>query len=134
MGYMPYHELEVWQRAMTLVEEIYKLTKLFPSDERYGLVTQMRRAAVSIPSNIAEGKSRGTRKDYCRFVFTASGSAAELHTQIQIAIRLGFVFEEQSKKALSLLDEVTKMLKGLIFKLRPSPKFSSNFSVSPPCD
>lgn len=132
MGYMPYQELEVWQRAMTLVEEIYQLTKLFPSDERFGLMTQMRRSAVSIPSNIAEGKSRGTRKDYCRFIYTASGSAAELHTQIQIAIRLGYVTNENSKHVLSLLEEVNKMLNGLILKLRLPPKSPSHLSTFPP--
>lgn len=95
-------------------------------------MTQMRRAAVSIPSNIAEGKSRGTRKDYCRFIYTASGSAAELHTQIQIAIRLGYVTNENSKHVLSLLEEVNKMLNGLILKLRLPPKSPSHLSTFPP--
>ena len=86
----PHERLDVWQDAMTLVEAIYRLTATFPDNERFGLVTQMRRACISIPSNIAEGAARRSTLDYVRFLSIARGSLAELDTQIQIATRLGF--------------------------------------------
>ena len=118
MGYMPYQDLEVWQKSMILVEEIYKLTKNFPSEERYGLVSQIRRSAVSIPSNIAEGKSRGTRKDYCRFIYIASGSLAELETQIQISIRLGYLDSANEQVIAPQISTLKMMFNSLIAKLR----------------
>jgi len=105
---------------MELVKEMYSLTKLLPSDERFGLVSQMRRAAVSIPSNIAEGKTRGTLKDYRRFIYQAFGSGAELETQLEICINLGYFDLEKAQKAFSLLSEVMKMLNSLIQKLDQS--------------
>lgn len=105
-----YNELIVWQKAMELVVAIYKLTDLFPKTEMYGLISQMRRCAVSIPSNIAEGRRRGTRKDYRQFLLIAYGSGAELETQIEIAKRLLFGNRQDYIKADSLLDEVMRML------------------------
>jgi four helix bundle protein len=87
----PHEKLDVWQDAMTLVEMIYRLTAAFPDNERFGLVAQMRRACVSIPSNLAEGAARRSTLDYVRFLSIARGSLAELDTQIQIATRLGFM-------------------------------------------
>jgi len=86
----PHHELRVWQDAMALVAKLYTLTSDFPKDERFGLTAQMRRAAVSVPSNIAEGAARGTRKDFLRFLMFARGSLSELDTQARIAGSLGF--------------------------------------------
>ena len=83
-----YRDLIVWQKSMDLVVEIYKLTKNFPKSEIYGLTSQMKRCAVSIPSNIAEGRRRGSRKDYRHFLIIAYGSGAELETQIEIVKRL----------------------------------------------
>ena len=83
-----YKDLTVWQKAMDLVLMVYRITKLFPKEELFVLVSQMRRAAISIPSNIAEGYTRRTRKEYIQFVQTAFGSAAELETQLEISWRL----------------------------------------------
>ena len=88
---MKYSELIVWQKAMDLVTEIYKITSTFPSDERFGLSSQARRAAVSIPSNIAEGHGRKATGAYVNHLSIAYGSLVELETQIQIAVRLNFV-------------------------------------------
>lgn len=107
-----YEKLTVWQKAMDLVEVIYRATTTFPESERYGLVSQMRRAAVSIPSNIAEGSRRSTKKDFRHFLVIAFGSGAELETQMRIATRIGFLKEDNEMRP--LLDEVMKMLNKLI--------------------
>ena len=86
-----HHDLRVWQGAMNLVEEIYKITSLFPKDELYALTNQMRRAAVSVPSNIAEGAARNSSKEFLYFLSIARGSLSELETQLQIAERLGYM-------------------------------------------
>ena len=103
---------------MTLLEEVYKLTKLLPNDENYGLCSQMRRAVVSIPSNIAEGQSRHTTKEFVNFLSIANGSKSEIRTQLQICIRLGYLTEKQCEKALSLCAEISKMLSVLHTKLQ----------------
>lgn len=113
-----YQELLVWQRAMDLVENVYVLTKAFPKDEVYGLSSQMRRAVVSIPSNIAEGSRRGTDKDFCHFPNMAFGSGAELETQFKIAKRLKYCDLKKYEIAEALLDETMKILNGFIVKLR----------------
>lgn len=110
-----YKELTVWQRSIELVKEIYKLTDEFPKSEVYGLAIQMRRAAVSIPSNIAEGYLRKNRKEFLQFLRIAYGSSAELETQLIIAKDLYATVNYQ--KADSLLEEVQKMLNGIIKKL-----------------
>jgi len=112
-----YKDLIVWQKSMGLVLAIYELTKHFPKSEMYGLTSQMRRAAISIPSNIAEGKARGTRKDYRRFLLNSFGSGAELETQIKIAKQLPFGKNLDYSQVDKLLDEVMKMLNVLIKKL-----------------
>lgn len=115
-----YKELIVWQRAIELVVEIYKLTEDFPKEEIYGLTAQMRRSAVSIPSNIAEGRFRGTKKDYSQFLRIAYGSGAELETQIEISRRLPKTKELDYSKAGSLLEEIMKMLNVIIRKFNPN--------------
>lgn len=116
-----YRELIVWQRSMQLTREIYSLTAEFPREERFGLVSQMRRAAVSIPSNIAEGYVRKNRKEYIPFLSIAFGSAAELETQLLIAEMLGYSSKAKVQKAKSLLSEVLRMLNALQNALR-NPK------------
>lgn len=112
-------ELIVWQKAMDLVALIYELTEQFPREEIYGLTSQMRRSAVSIPSNIAEGRRRGTKKDFVQFLRVASASGAELETQIDIAKRLLKTKHLIYKKVEELLQEVQKMLTVMIAKLNP---------------
>lgn len=105
-----YKELIVWKKAIDLVKEVYLLTEKFPKDELYGLVSQMQRAAVAIPSNIAEGYLRGHRKEYIQFLLIALGSAAELETQILICKSINKFNTLDFKNAESLLTEVMKML------------------------
>ncbi|MEK7480414.1 MAG: four helix bundle protein [Patescibacteria group bacterium] len=113
-------DLIVWQKAVSLSLITYKLTKGFPQSEMYALSSQMRRAAVSIASNIAEGRSRRTRKDFQHFLHMAYGSAAELETQLLIARQLSFCNESQFQENNSLLSEVSKMLRAMIQKLEPT--------------
>ncbi|MBU0649323.1 four helix bundle protein [Patescibacteria group bacterium] len=113
-----YKNLIVWQKAMDLVDEVYKLTKRFPKSEFYVLTPQMRRSAISIPSNIAEGSRRGSRKHYIQFLMIAFGSGAELETQIEIAKRRRFDEKLNFDKADNLLLEVMKILNKMIFTLR----------------
>lgn len=111
-----YRELIAWQKAMSLVTHVYSITKRFPDDERFGLVSQMRRCAVSIPSNIAEGQARNTTGEFKQFVGFARGSIAELTTQILIAEQLGYLIEP--KQTLDLADEVGRILSGLLKSLK----------------
>lgn len=108
-----FEKLEVWQKAITLTELVYDATRQFPSEERFGLVTQMRRAAVSIPSNIAEGASRGSRADNARFIEIATGSVFELVTQASIAHRQSFLKDQSFQQIYSACDEQSRMLSGL---------------------
>ncbi|MBU1130538.1 four helix bundle protein [Patescibacteria group bacterium] len=112
-----YRDLIVWQKSMDLVKVIYELTKQFPETEKFGLISQMRRAAVSIPSNIAEGFRRGARKDYRYFLIIAFGSGAELETQIEISKRLEFCNNFNYSKVDGLLGEIMKILNVFIKKL-----------------
>ena len=114
---MNYCDLQVWQKAMTLVEKIYRLTKLMPPDERFGLSSQMQRAAVSIPSNIAEGYSRSSTKEYVKFLYVAKGSNSELFTQLLICERIGLLANNQITETISLSEEISKMLSAIILKL-----------------
>ena len=108
-----YKDLLVWRKGIDLVKEIYKLTKPFPADERFGLVSQMRRAAVSIPSNIAEGQARKTTGEFIQFLSHAEGSLAELDTQIVLAVELGYNNTTQVASATELVAELKRMLNGL---------------------
>lgn len=112
-GWMKYSELVVWQKAMDLVTEIYKITGSFPIEERFGLSSQARRAAVSIPSNIAEGHGRKSTGAYLNHLSIAYGSLMELETQLQIAYRLTFIQEENTVILLKQTNEIGKMLSGL---------------------
>jgi four helix bundle protein len=110
---MKYSELVVWQKAMDLVTEIYQVTATFPSEERFGLCSQARRAAVSIPSNIAEGHGRKATGAYLNHLSIAYGSLMELETQTQIAVRLSFITEDNASALLKQMDEIGKMFTGL---------------------
>ncbi len=112
-----YKNLVVWQKSFKLVIAVYDLTKEFPKSEIYGLTSQMRRSSVSIPSNIAEGQRRGSRKDFRHFLFNAFGSGAELETQLEIAKQLSFAKDTDFSYAEGLLDEVMRMLNVLIKNL-----------------
>lgn len=112
-----YKELKVWQRAYKLSLEIYRVTKSFPNDEKYGLTSQMRRAAVSVPSNIAEGYGRKTIPEYTRSLYVAYGSNCELETQILISGDLSYIKAEEMTKLQNDIEEVERMLKALIKSL-----------------
>jgi|SRR3989344_3432577 len=114
-----YKELTVWQRAIEVVVAVYELTNNFPKEEIYGLTSQMRRSAVSIVANIAEGRCRGTRKDFLQFLRIAYGSGAELETRFEIAKRIFQQAQFNYSKANVLLEEVMKMLNVMIRKLNP---------------
>ena len=116
-----YRELIVWQKAMDLVEEVYSLTKLLPQEELYGLSNQLRRAVISISSNIAEGNSRHTAQEYKRFLSIARGSMSEVETQLEICLRLDYLNKTQIGNALKLCGEIGKMLNSIIVKLIPDP-------------
>ena len=107
---LSYQDLQVWQKSMDLVVEIYKIVKLLPKEETYALSDQMRRAAVSIPSNIAEGQQRQTTKEFKYFLSIAKGSCSELTTQLLICQRINYLTDSQAQYALSLADEIGRML------------------------
>lgn len=108
-----FRDLRVWQCGMDLVEEVYRLTKEFPKEELYGLTNQLRRAAVSIPSNIAEGQTRSHLREYLHFISTAQGSLAEVQTQIEIAGRLKYLSAEQLEPTLQRATSLTQQLYAL---------------------
>lgn len=112
--YKSYRDLDVWKKARALVKEVYLITKGFPKDEIYGLVSQMRRCAVSIPSNIAEGYGRQFKKETIQFLHIARGSLFELETQFFIAADLSFINEEELEKRIQQLDDCKRLLNGLI--------------------
>ena len=112
-GYSGYRDLIVWQKSMQLVEIIYRSTNAFPSEERFGLTSQIRRAAISIPSNIAEGHGRTTRGEYANHLSIARGSLKELETLCELAKRLGLLSDAASGEAQAICVEISKMLTGL---------------------
>jgi len=107
-----YKDLIVWQKSMVLVKKVYEITKSYPKEELYALTSQTKKSAISIPSNIAEGKGRGSNKDFIRFLYMALGSLYELQTQIEIAEKLGFIKDPKDFFQLSL--QIEKMLNRLI--------------------
>lgn len=113
-----YRDLIVWQKSMDLVVAIYGLTDKYPGSEIYGLTSQMRRSAVSIPSNIAEGRRRGSRNDFRQFIIIAYGSGAELETQIEISKRLSFGKNIDFTQADDLLNEIMRMLNKMLASLK----------------
>jgi four helix bundle protein len=112
-----YKELIVWQKGIALAKAIYQLTSKFPAEEKFGLVSQMRRAAISIPSNIAEGQARHTTGEFIQSISHAEGSTAELETQLILSIELDFVVKDHAKTHFVLVDEIRRMLNGLRRKL-----------------
>jgi four helix bundle protein len=113
-----YKELAVWQKAMELVQEVYRCTRAFPKDEMFGLTSQMRRGAVSVPSNIAEGKGRYSNKELIQFLYKARGSLMELETQIEIARGLGYMDSQVARLLSAKTIEVTRILNGLISRFQ----------------
>ncbi len=113
-----YRDLIVWQKAMNLVEFAYRTTAKFPKEELYGLTSQMRRAAVSIPSNIAEGQARNTTRDFLHFLAIAYGSLKEIETQVLIAERLGYIDDRQCNDLVQSTTEVARLISGLANSLR----------------
>jgi four helix bundle protein len=109
-----FRDLDVWQRSMDLVIEVYRITRAFPQSELYGLTAQMRRAAASVPANIAEGNGRLFRKEYAHHVSIARGSIAELSTCLEIAQRLGYVSPALVSDLLKLADDISRMLLMLV--------------------
>lgn len=115
-----YKELRIWQKGIEIVKDIYVLTKTFPKEELYGLVSQMRRSAISVPSNIAEGFKRYHSKEYSQFLHISLGSIAELETQLTIAMELGFLKNEDKImiEVSEKLDHVSRMISVLLNKLK----------------
>lgn len=112
-----YKELVLWQRAVELTVEIYQVIRKLPKEEMYALASQMRRAAVSIPSNIAEGHGRNTTKEFIQFLYIARGSKSELETQLEICKKLEYLKNADIKKSCDLADEVGKIINSMIKKL-----------------
>ena len=111
-----FKDLLAWQKSLTLAKKVYQVTGNFPTEERFGLVNQMRRRAVSIPSNIAEGYGRGSDKELLRFLYVALGSSNELETQLILSLELSFMKEEDSRMLQGLNTEVNKMILSLIYR------------------
>lgn len=113
MNTQSYRDLEVWQKAMDLVVDCYQSTKGFPKNEIYGLTSQLQRASISVPANIAEGRARQHTKEFLQHISIAYGSLAEVETLVQIAHRLDYLTDNQSNKVLDKTAEVGRMLNGL---------------------
>jgi four helix bundle protein len=118
MALTDYKQLIAWQKSIDVVELVYRATACFPRDEIYGLTNQLRRAAVSIPSNIAEGQGRSSKAEFDRFLLIANGSRQEVETQLVIAERLGYLEREQLTGLLDLLHEIGRIISGLRASLR----------------
>ena len=116
----PYQNLVVWQKSMVLAKDIFDVTARFPKSETFGLVSQMRRCAVSIPSNIAEGYGRGTNKDLVHFLYVSLGSSNELETQLILSRDFEYLNEEESSMLIQLNEQVNKMLSSLIYTRKGS--------------
>ncbi|HCC05911.1 TPA: four helix bundle protein [Candidatus Nomurabacteria bacterium] len=112
-----YKDLIVWQKAYSLAVSIYKITKVFPVNEIYGLTSQLRRASVSIASNLAEGSKRGTKKDFAQFIRIAQGSTAEIETQLMIAKEIDYLNEKDFNLLMDELNQISRMLTGLLMKI-----------------
>ncbi|MBU0533805.1 MAG: four helix bundle protein [Candidatus Omnitrophica bacterium] len=113
-----YKDLEVWKKGIELVKKVYLITKKFPKEEVYGLTNQMRRAAVSIPSNIAEGKMRQHTNEYVQFLYIALGSCGELDTQLIISEQLGYISKQDALSFADESDHISRMIRNLIKTIR----------------
>lgn len=116
MSLKSFKELVVWQKSMDLCEEIYEIVSSFPTSEIYGLTAQLKRAAISVPSNIAEGASRNSTKEFIQFLYIANGSLSEVETQLELAVRLKF--SEEEKIPIEKIKHIRAMLLGLIKSLK----------------
>ncbi len=112
-----YQDLKIWQRSIRLVDKVYKATTAFPNDEKFGLVSQIRRSAISIPSNIAEGFGRVGNKEFRQFLFVSLGSCAELNTQFVISSNLGYINDKELNELNDEIEQISKMTMGLIKKI-----------------
>lgn len=117
MPWQNYKQLKIWQDSIDLVEDVYKLIGLLPDEEKYALASQMRRAVVSVPSNIAEGNSRYSERDFKRFLEIAKGSLYELNTQLIICERLNYLTSEQVKNVINDSEKIIKMISKLIITI-----------------
>jgi four helix bundle protein len=127
-GAQSYRDLLVWQKSMALAKEIYKITSGLPAEEKFGLISQMRRATVSVPSNIAEGQARNTTGEFVQFISHAEGSLAELDTQLTLAVELNFLSSERARFCMDSIVELRRMLNGLrraVTGQKPSARHSS---------
>ncbi len=115
-----FKDLQIWRKGIRLVEDVYTVTKTFPKEETYGLTSQLRRSAVSIPSNISEGFARVHNREYRQFLYVSLGSCAELTTQVIIATRLEYIDSREAHALLGSIEEISKMTMGLIKKLNPN--------------
>jgi four helix bundle protein len=115
-----YRDLSAWQRARQLALHVYRATQTFPNDERFGMTSQVRRSAVSVPSNIAEGYGRGRAADYARFLRIARGSLFELETQLMLSLDLGYLSPDSHEELQSLINECARPLSGLIRSIERS--------------
>ena len=109
----PHHKLDAWKQAIDLVVDVYKATESFPKEERYGLTSQIRRAAVSIPANIAEGAGRYSHREFAHFLSNAQGSASELETELLISNRLGYLNDDTYSSLIEPLDRIGRLVTGL---------------------
>jgi four helix bundle protein len=116
-----FRELKVWQKSHALVLSLYRLTKSFPSDERFGLTSQIRRAAVSVPTNIAEGTKRRGKQDYARFLNIAEGSLSETEYLVTLSCDLGYLQRQETEKRISEISEIARMLYALRCKVEAGP-------------
>ena len=115
-----YNNLQIWQEAMDIVELIYRTTNHFPAEEKYGLCSQMNRAAVSIPSNIAEGAGRNTDKEFIYFLYVAKASSAEIRSQLYLAFDLEYISNEEFENLYIKITDISKLISGLIKYLNKS--------------
>lgn len=120
----PHEKVDVWKKAIDFVVDLYKATENFPKEERFGLISQLRRAAVSIPANIAEGAARRSDKEFAHFLSNSQGSASEVETELLIARRLTFLQENDDSALRSSLDEIGRMLTGLSRHVRQKSHWS----------
>jgi len=123
MTMRPHHKLEAWIRAIQLVTDVYKSSEQFPKEERYGLTGQIRRAAISIPANLAEGAGRRSQKEFAHFLSNSQGSASELETELIIANRLGYLDEATFAKLIAQLERIGRLITGLMRHVRSGPDF-----------
>jgi len=118
MGIKSYRDLDIWKRSMDLVERIYRLTKGFPKEELFGLTSQLRRCAVSIPSNISEGFMRQHTNEIIQFLYISLGSCGELDTQLEVAFRLSYIRDTEKREIDEEIDHLSRMIRNLIKSLR----------------